>query len=86
MFLVNFSYENYMTYTDYISLVEAIMRHQKFLLTYRELSTVTFSTHVKFYHLELLTSVVFTVNRYKCFMENEKITGLILENRGMRAV
>ena len=42
-----FIYKNYMTYTYYINLVEAIIRHQKFLLTCRELPTVALSHHVK---------------------------------------
>ena len=42
-----FIYKNYMTYTYYINLVEAIIRHQKFLLTCRELPTIALSYHVK---------------------------------------
>ena len=47
MFLVNFTYENYMTYTYYINLVGAIIGYKKFLLTCRELPTVALSYHVK---------------------------------------
>ena len=36
-----------MTYTHYVNLVEVRMRHQKFLLQNRELSTVALSYNVK---------------------------------------
>ena len=45
--VVNFTYENYMTYSYYINLVEAIIGHKKFLLTCREFPTVALSCHVK---------------------------------------
>ena len=43
IFVANFTYKNYMTYTYYINLVEAIIKYQKFLLTYRELPAVALS-------------------------------------------
>ena len=46
IFLVNVTYKNYLTYTYYINLVAAIMRLQKFLLTWRELPTLAISHHV----------------------------------------
>ena len=50
--MIDISYEfqlqnNDMTCTYFIDLVEAIIRHQKLLLTCRELSTVALSYHVK---------------------------------------
>ena len=64
--------KNGVTYTYCINLVEAIIRHQKLLLTSRELSTVAFSYHVKTEGI-LTSRVVFAVNWHECFMEN-KIT------------
>ena len=61
-----------MTYGYCINLDEAIIKHQKFLLTCRELSTVALLYHVKI--RELLTSGgVFAVNRCECFMENKNL-------------
>ena len=48
IFLVNFTYENNLTYTYYINLVAAIIRQQKFLLTWRELLTLALSCKVSF--------------------------------------
>ena len=47
MFLVDFIYKNYMTYTYSILLAEAIIRHQKFLLTFTEGPTVGLTYNFK---------------------------------------
>ena len=59
--LVNLTFEDYLTYTCYTNLVAAVIRQQKFLLTWGELPALALSHHVK---RELLTPVVFAVNRY----------------------
>ena len=46
IFLVNVAYNNYMTCTYYVNLIEAIIERQKFLLTCRELPPAAFSYHV----------------------------------------
>ena len=64
--------KNDLTHTYCINLVEVIIRHQKLLLTCRELPTVAFSYHVNI--RELWTSGgVLAVNRYEYFMENKNI-------------
>ena len=70
--------KNDVTYTYCINLVEAIRRHQKLLLTCRELHTVTISYHVKIGKL-LTSGVVFVVNRYQHFMENKSIIRAICD-------
>ena len=54
----------------WINLLEAIITHQKLLLTSRELPTVALALAPCENQKELLTSgVVFAVNRYEGFME-----------------
>ena len=43
----NLNNVDYLTYTYYINLVAAIMRQQKIFLTWRELSALAISHHVK---------------------------------------
>ena len=69
-----YSQNNDATYTYCINLVEAIIRHQKLVLTWRELPTVAFWYNAKIRENYLLTSsIVFAVNKYECFMENKNM-------------
>ena len=53
---------NYVTYICYINLVEDIIGHQKFLLTYRQWPMVATAYRVKL--RELLMTVILAINRY----------------------
>ena len=55
-----------------LRVVQAIIRHQNFLLTSRDLPTVALSDHVKI-RVSLTSGAFFPVNWYQCITEN-KIT------------
>ena len=56
-----------------INLVQAIIRHQKLLLTCKDLPTVALSIPCKNQKQLLTSTVVFAVNRYECLMENKNL-------------
>ena len=60
--------QNNVTCTYRINLKRAIIRHQKLLLTRRELPTVALSYHVKKQRELLKSRKVVKINRYESFM------------------
>ena len=69
IFLIKIYFQK--TYTYYINLVDAIIEHQKLRQTCTSTVHQQWLFHIM-YKFDLLTSgVIFTVNRYKYFMENK---------------